>query len=602
MKSYQQFFAELKRRHVFKVTGIYGIVAFGVLQVADIALPRLGLPDWTVTFMLAVILLAFPVVLIIAWAFEVTPEGVKKTDAAAPGEIEAIVAEPLSQRWPIGLLGLVGVLALLGGGWWIGRSTAPGVESGADSGTAAEVQLAMTDLADDDRASIAVLPFADMSAAGDQEYFGDGMAEEIINTLVKVRDLRVAGRTSAFAYKGDNKDLREIGAELGVAYLVEGSVRKDGDQLRITAQLIDASDGSHLWSDSYNRAMENVFEIQLEIAEAIADELRVPLGLEADELVRPTADLEAYDLYLAGRSRIRHREDQLDEAIQLFEAAIARDSTWAPAWAGLAEAKELIGWWDASWDENPEDKAERDAIIEAFWSESERAARRALELDPGNATANVALGSVLRNRYQWDESEAAYLRALASDPDNAEAYQQYGTMLVGVGRIREGRQATERALRLDRAPIRVLWHAVGLLRDGETEEALALMERGIEEFGGTFLRENLVTMYIGDGRFDEAEALDGAGLSEGAADRMRAGDQSVLLGLPRDYLNRARLWMAIGRPDSARAAIDRQASRIDLATSWVWAPQLDPIRDEPEMQAAMRRLNLEGRTVDRTPR
>ena len=231
MKSYQEFFAEMKRRHVFRVAGIYGIVAFGVLQAADMALPRLGMPDWTVTFMLALVLLAFPVVLIIAWAFEVTPDGVKKTDAAAPGEIEAIVSAPMSQRWPVGLLALVGVVALLGGGWWIGRSTAPGAGSAEADPAAADVRFAMTDLADDDRASIAVLPFADMSSGGDQEYFGDGMAEEVINTLVRIRDLRVAGRTSAFAYKGRNKDLREIGVELGVGYLVEGSVRKDGDQL-----------------------------------------------------------------------------------------------------------------------------------------------------------------------------------------------------------------------------------------------------------------------------------------------------------------------------------------------------------------------------------
>ncbi len=602
MKSYQQFFAEMKRRHVFKVAGIYGIVAFGVLQAADMALPRLGLPDWTVTFMLAIVLLAFPVVLIIAWAFEVTPEGVKKTDVAAPGEIESIVAEPLSKRWPVGLLALVGVVALLGSGWWIGRRTAPGASAEANSSSPAEVRLAMTDLADDDRASIAVLPFADMSADRDQEYFGDGMSEEIINTLVKIRELRVAGRTSAFAYKGENKDLREIGAELGVAYLVEGSVRKDGNQLRITAQLIDASDGSHLWSDSYNRSLDNVFQIQREIAEAIAGELRIPLGLNADELVQPTADLEAYDLYLAGRSHVRLREDQLDEAVHMFEAAIARDSTWAPAWAGLAEAKELIGWWDASWDEIPDDQVARSAVVEAYWEDAEQAARRALELDPNNATANVALGSVLRNRYQWDESEAAYVRALASDPDNAEAYQQYGTLLLGIGRIREGRRATERAVRLDRVPIRILWHGIGLFRDGATDEALAVMGRGNEEFPGTFLEENLVFLYVESGRFEEAAALGGAWFVDGAAERMRYGDPSVPSTWPSKILNRPSTWMAIGRLDSALVAVDRHASRIDRSVSWIWSTVLDPIRDEPEMQAAMRHLNLEGRTADRTPR
>ena len=602
MRSYQQFFAELKRRHVFRVTGIYGIVAFGVLQAADMALPRLGLPDWTVTFMLAVVLLAFPVVLMIAWAFEVTPDGVKKTDVAAPGEIEAIVAAPMSQRWPGGLLALVGVAALLGGGWWIGRSTAPGAESmEAGSTTPADLRLAMTDLADDDRASIAVLPFADMSSGGDQEYFGDGMTEEILNTLAKIRELRIAGRTSAFAYKGQNKDLREIGAELGVAYIVEGSVRKEGDDLRITAQLINAADGSHLWSDSYDRPLANVFDIQREIAEAIAEELRVPLGLDAADLVRPTADLEAYDLYLAGRARVRLREDQLDEAVQLFEAAIARDSSWAPAWAGLAEAKELIGWWSESWDEVPDDNDAEQALIGEFWREAETAARRALELDPDNATANVALGSVLRNRHRWDESEAAYLQALATDPDNAEAYQQYGTLLIGIGRMREGRRATERALGLDRVPVRILWHAQGLFADGQIDESLALLERGVEDFPGSFLEDQLVRLYLITGRFDEAALLGGDLFPDDAATLMRAGDSAVLSNAG-EFFSHAAVWMAIGRRDSALAAVRRQAAERGYSTRWIWYPSLDPIRGEVEFQEALRRLNLDGRTPDRTRR
>jgi TolB-like protein/Flp pilus assembly protein TadD len=600
MKSYQQFFAELKRRHVFKVTGIYGIVAFGVLQVADIALPRLGLPDWTVTFMLAVILLAFPVVLIIAWAFEVTPEGVKKTDAAAPGEIEAIVAAPMSQRWPIGLLGLVGVVALLGGGWWIGRSTAPGASQSTEAPAGADVRLAMTDFADDDRASIAVLPFADMSAAQDQEYFGDGMTEEILNTLAKIRELRVAGRTSAFAYKGQNKDLREIGAELGVAYIVEGSVRKESDDLRITAQLIDAADGSHLWSDSYDRPLANVFEIQREIAEAIAEELRIPLGLESEDLVQPTADLEAYDLYLAGRGRVRLREDQLDEAVEFFEAAIVRDPTWAPAWAGLAEAQELSGWWPESWESEPADRDEYRAVRADFWQEAEESARRALELDPDNSSALVALGSVLRNRFDWEASEEAYLQALARDPDNPEAYQQYGTMLLEMGRTREGRRATARAAILDRAPVRALWHAVGLYFDGEFDEAIGMLEDADQDLPSSFLEANLISMYLTTGRFQEAAAR--LGLAPEFASRLQGGDPSSLSQLDPRYANDPAAWLAIGLRDSALAAVDRRVLRLTSGPSWVWHPGLDPIRGEPEMQSVMRSFNLEGRTPDRTPR
>ena len=180
-----------------------------------------------------------------------------------------------------------------------------------------------------------------MSPEGDQEYFSDGMTEEILNTLAKIQELRVAARTSAFAFKGTTSRPAQRRATARRRYLVEGSVRKAGDQLRITAQLIDASNGSHLWSDTYDRTLDDVFAIQTEIAEAIAEQLRVPLGLEGDEPRHPTADLEAYDLYLAGRAQMRQRGDGLREAIRLFEAAIARDSGWAPAWAALAEAHEI---------------------------------------------------------------------------------------------------------------------------------------------------------------------------------------------------------------------------------------------------------------------
>lgn len=190
MKSYQELFAELKRRKVFKVVGVYGIASFGVLQAADIMLPRLGLPDWTVTFMVALVVLAFPVVLIMAWAFEVTPEGVKRTDAPAPGEIEEIMAAPASQRWPAGLLALVGVAALVASTWWIARWTAPETGDSADSSaTPADVRLVRADANADTRPSLAVLPFVNMSADEDQDYFSDGITEEILNTLARVRKI-----------------------------------------------------------------------------------------------------------------------------------------------------------------------------------------------------------------------------------------------------------------------------------------------------------------------------------------------------------------------------------------------------------------------------
>ena len=218
MKSYQQLFAELKRRHVFKVAAIYGATAFVVLQLADLLGQGLQLPAEFLSMVTVLVLLGFPFALILAWAFEVTPEGVRRTDRASNEELAAIVAEPASRRWPAGLLALAGVAALVGGRLVGGASErGSGCSRRPPRPAADSLQLAYGDFADDARPSIAVLPFADMSREGDQEYFSDGMTEELLNTLANIRELRVSGRTSTFAYKDRDEDLRTIGHELGVA-------------------------------------------------------------------------------------------------------------------------------------------------------------------------------------------------------------------------------------------------------------------------------------------------------------------------------------------------------------------------------------------------
>jgi TolB-like protein len=311
VKSYQEFFAELKRRKVFKVAAVYGAAAFVILQAADILGQGLRLPESFLPFITAVVLLGFPLALILAWAFEVTPEGVQRTSGPEAGEIEGMIAAPASQRWPAGLMALAGVAALVAGAWWVGKQGASESATAPETGAPAEVQLAFVDPSEDPRPSIAVLPFADMSREGDQEYFSDGITEEILNTLAKIRELRVSARTSAFAYKK-------------------------------TAQLIDVATDAHIWTEQYDRTLDNVFQIQSEIAEAIAEALTVPLGLGAGEsLVTPTADLEAYDLYLTGRARMRQRGRGVQEAADLFAAAVARDSTWRERGA----APVLHGWW-----------------------------------------------------------------------------------------------------------------------------------------------------------------------------------------------------------------------------------------------------------------
>jgi TolB-like protein len=601
MKSYQQFFAELKRRKVFKVAAVYGAVAFGLIQVAEPLASILRLPETFLPFVVAILLLGFPVAIVLAWAFEVTPEGVQKTGAATPTEIAAIVAEPASKRWPAGLLALVGVGALIAGAWWAGRQTAPAASN-------ADMELALS-APKETRPSLAVLPFADMSPESDQQYFSDGITEEILSTLAGIREIKVAARSSAFAFRGQSPDIRTVGDSLGVAYIIEGSVRKAGNQLRITTQLIDAADGTHLWSESYDRTMDDVFAIQTEIAQAIAGALRVPLGLEeAERLVSPTDDLEAYDLYLAGRARIKERGASLTEASRLFEAAIARDSTWAPAWAGLAEAKELTAWYPDAWGgAAPQSIVEREEHFRGYQDQAEAAARRALALDQDNASAHVALGSVHRNRLEHDLAEAEYLRALELDPDSGEILTQYAQLLMNVGRLNEEIHVSERSIELDRLAVRYLIKAAAQMVAGEYEGALATTEEGLalDPARRTNLAGWITTLSnIALGRF---EALDPATFSIQSWQAPEAVSARAVHALrtrsyeeyPPELLHPVVL-MAFGRPDEA-ARVFLRMSREDprFAAGMHWMPVLDPIREHPAYLEAVADLNLVGVVSDR---
>ena len=608
---------------------VYGAVGFILMQIVELLVPALLLPEWTYRFIALLLLLGFPIAVILAWAFELTPEGVKRTEDAAPGELTQIIEAPAATRWPAGLLALAGVMALLAGAWYMGRQSAsdsggerrdPGVSSGqegAASGSDRGASLAYVDAAEGTRPRIAVLPFVDMSQAGDQEYFSDGITEEILNVLSKIEDLQVTARTSAFAYKGTNQDLREVGRELDVDYLLEGSVRKSGEQIRITVQLIDTETNSHLWSDTYDRRLENVFEIQSEIAEAVAEELRLPLGLEEGEtLVTPTGDLAAYDLYLAGRAQMRSRGlEGITQATELFEAAVARDSNWAPAWAGLAESRALYPFYaDGS-------NASRDSAV---WRRSlegaEEAAQHALDLDSSNASARVALANVYRDRWEWDTAEREYLRAIELDVDNVEAHQQYAEMLFYSGRPADALIEAARALSLDRSPIRLNVMGWSLWLNGRKEEATAIYEEAIQkdpESRVHFVPNSLAQIDLLEGRYREALDKYGAVLWDSTAFRLagealESGDSEALLNYVGPVDNPVQLtvwpsiWMQLGLQEHSieimKAAIQRLPYGGVLGLLWDPEPEGSPIREHPRFrQEILPMVNLEGLVVRTLP-
>ena len=382
------FFAELKRRHVFRVAAAYVVTGWVVAQVAEFLLESFVAPDWILQALIVVLFLGFPIAIVLAWAFELTPEGVQRDSSVADDPSPAL-AEPQSQS--------------------------PG---------------------DSPDQSIAVLPFADMSADQDQEYFSDGLSEELLNLLAKVPGLHVASRTSAFSFKGKQEDIRDIAEKLRVRHVLEGSVRKSGDQLRITAQLIKAQDGYHLWSETYDRSMDNVFAVQDEIARAVVDSLKLQLLGEAP-VARETSP-EAYNLYLqALHLKTQRTNESLDLAMEYLERAVEIDPEYAPGWALLSAVYALRG-----------------GSTQAGWEEgvaaSRKALKRALELDTEHAGAWIAQ-SQLKSYYEWDwEGARSDLeRAKTLAPNNSEVYVALARLARSEGRLEASIAFCDQGIALD---------------------------------------------------------------------------------------------------------------------------------------------------------
>ena len=580
---YQKFFADLKRRQVFRVAAVYGAAAFVVIQAADVIFPRIPLPEWTVSLVVWLAILGFPVAIAVAWVFERTPDGLKRTDDASAAELEEIVARPARSRWPAGVAALIGIGLLIGGGWWALQGPLAG---------------------DASYDSIAVLPFEDLSGQVENEYFGDGLAEELLNALAGIEGLKVAARTSAFTFKGSDADIREIAEALDVETVLEGSVRRSADKLRITAQLIDARTGYHLWSEEYDRDLADIFAVQDEIAGSIAKALVLRLsGAEVERLYRGgTEDVEAYELYLVGRQKWAPRNiSQLREAVGHFEDAIARDSGFALAWSGLADALDALMY------RVPE---ERIRLPEAQY-----AAQRALVLEPELAEGWASLGVLaLDFNRDWTFAELALKRAIEIKPSYSTPYHWLADVYRYSGRAKRAESLGNRAVELD--PIS------GIGRDGKAftsvllrkfdearEEYLLILELGVDPTGPAanlisfgeqlgFDSDQLAEYSVRWARFsgweppDEAAVIGRAVLEPALrAEALALLDRMEESGIsPREL---AEMALVLGDNESAMRRLERAAEAGDASVFVIGVdPVYDPLREDPRMIRLTRELGL----------
>jgi TolB-like protein len=449
------FFEELKRRNVFRVSIAYLIVAWLIIQVADVMIDNIGAPDWLFQGILLVLGIGFPIAVFFSWVFEVTPDGVKRE---ADVDRSSSTARDTGRKLDRGII-VVLVIAL---GYFIWdsqdkeTSTVVTAEQTALQNGASAIQAPETIAVEK---SVAVLPFQNMSSDPEQEYFSDGITEEIINALVKIPGLSVPARTSVFAFKGEHRDVRGIGKELGVAHVLEGSIRSQNNQVRITAQLIKVDDGFHLWSETFDRELSNIFKVQEEIAAAISQVIIGELGLAAEAVPNQTINMEAYDTYLKGRAALRKRDDT---AIELFELATKADPGFAPAWAALAIAHQSIN-------------NDLDPTLEA--------AQRALSLDPDNVDALDAMGSANRTLLQWHKSERYFDSALAVDPNSVELLEDYAEFLTYTGRAADALRVTTQGMQIDDSLIPLVFaHLDALMSAGMVTEARTVALNTIQRF------------------------------------------------------------------------------------------------------------------------
>jgi serine/threonine-protein kinase len=580
----RNFFSELKRRRVLRSIGFYAVTAWAVVEATATVLPLLGFAESTAVWVVYLALFGFPVVVIAAWMFDLTPHGVVRTPDAETAQAAPTPAEASRGR-AAGFFG-AGMIVALATFAAVSRFGPDSLRPDTADRTAIE--------------SIAVLPFVDLSESGDQQYFSDGMTEELLNRLTHVEGLDVKARSSSFEFRDRREDVAEIGRRLGVQAVLDGTVRREGGRLRINAKLVDTHTGNLVWSESYDREVSSVFAIQDSIATAIVSELEKQFTPLAPAAGAATTSIRAHDEYLLGMERFHSRTfESVQEAIEHFQTATAEDVEYAPAWAGLAQAYAVL-------------PALGDFPISEAVAKGSAAAAQALALNAQLAEAHGAIGQIAQN-FEWDLSSAerAYRRSVTFEKGYATGHQWYAEALMMLGRYDEAMSEIATALELDPlSPAAMSVRGYLLMVRGDEQAAVnayraLLAQRPDYSLGQMNLA--LLTAHLGQYDVAAASARAAAGdpalgsalatILAGAQDASRRSDAVAALRSLDGRLPGAIgvLWWAV--LGESNEVLDRLESIVadheDANLPYVLLhPLLEDIRSEPRFQAIVQTVGV----------
>src|SRR5438128_2255332 len=590
------FFAELKRRNVYKVAVAYAVVAWLLIQAASIFFPAFDAPPWVMKVFIIVVILGFPVALIFSWAFEITPEGIK-----LESEIEPSTSS--SRRTGRKIVAVTIALAVVAATLFVfqmvgrdRRARRSNVET-AEGGRPGGASLAA------DQKSIAVLPFVNMSADKNDEYLSDGMTEELINVLSKVPGLRVPGRTSCFAFKGKNEEdiFHKVGDQLHVGTVLEGSVRKAGEKLRVTAQLINVSDGYHLWSRDYDGDVNDILNFQSNVAERVVQALQVKLRVEETRALakKPTENPEAHRLYLLGRYEFgKYSEAGWTSSIRYYEQALKLDPNYALAYCGIADTYAYMG---------GVMMPSKDAV-----AKEKEFAQKALDLDPELPEAHLSLACALAGAFDWRNAQVEFDRAIELNPNLAWAYEIYAWFLGGLGRLDEAIAKDKKAIELD--PLNSFFQSLAyfLYHARRYDDAIVQIKKTLELDPASTLGRHLLgccLLWKGDtpgaiAEFQRSKIVVTGAWYQGllgyayanSGDRPKA--EQMLRELEemakRQYVNTtafASIYLGLGEKEKALDWLDKSYQDQESACWYLTVdPIYDSVRNEPRFQALVQKV------------